>query len=68
MADFLVIGALALDRPIWLSGPLEPGARLLGRTLDGALAPRLGGGAANAATAPGDQRDFLSRSHHGLLP
>ena len=51
MADFLVIGALALDRPIRLSGPLEPGARLLGRTLDGALAPRLGGGAANAGVA-----------------
>lgn len=51
MADFLVIGALALDRPIRLSGPLETGGRLLGRTLDGALAGRLGGGAANAGVA-----------------
>lgn len=51
MADFLVIGALALDRPIRLSGPLAPGARLLGRTLESALAPRLGGGAANAGVA-----------------
>ena len=57
MDDFLVIGALALGRPIQLNGPLESGARLLGRTLDGALAPRLGGGAANAAVA-------LARSGH----
>ncbi|MDO8802348.1 PfkB family carbohydrate kinase [Phenylobacterium sp.] len=51
MADFLVIGALALDRPVRLSGPLEPGGRLLGTSLDGALAGRLGGGAANAGVA-----------------
>lgn len=51
MADFLVIGALALDRPVWLNGPIAPGARLRGRTLDGALVGRLGGGAANAGVA-----------------
>ena len=51
MAEFLVIGALALDRPVRLSGPLESGGRLLGRTLEGALAGRLGGGAANAGVA-----------------
>ncbi|CAN5795903.1 hypothetical protein BH11PSE1_BH11PSE1_02380 [soil metagenome] len=51
MADVLVIGALALDRPVRLSGPLESGGRLLGRTLEGALAGRLGGGAANAGVA-----------------
>ncbi len=51
MADFLVIGALALDRPVKLSGPLASGGRLLGRTLDGALAGRLGGGGANAGVA-----------------
>lgn len=57
MADFLVIGTLALDRPVRLSGPLESGGRLLGRSLDGALAGRLGGGAANAGVA-------LARSGH----
>jgi sugar/nucleoside kinase (ribokinase family) len=46
-----VIGALAWDRPIRLSGPLTPGARLVGTSLDGRLAGRLGGGGANAATA-----------------
>lgn len=51
MADFLVIGALALDRPVRLSGPLESGGRLLGKSLEGALAGRLGGGAANAGVA-----------------
>ncbi|MBR7618721.1 hypothetical protein JKL49_04905 [Phenylobacterium sp. 20VBR1] len=51
MAKFLVIGALALDRPVRLSGPLASGGRLLGRTLEGALAGRLGGGAANAGVA-----------------
>lgn len=51
MADFLVIGALALDRPITLSGPIASGGRLLGRTLDESLGGRLGGGGANAAVA-----------------
>lgn len=51
MADFLVIGALALDRPVRLSGPLVPGARLAGASLDAALAGRLGGGGANAGVA-----------------
>lgn len=51
MADFVVIGALALDRPVWLNGPLSPGARVRGRTLQGALAGRLGGGGANAGVA-----------------
>jgi len=57
MVDFLVIGTLALDRPIKLGGPLESGARLTGKTLNGALAPRLGGGGANAGVA-------LTRSGH----
>lgn len=47
----LVIGALAWDRAIRLSGPLAPGARLSGRSLDGRLEGRLGGGGANAAVA-----------------
>ncbi|HYD44715.1 MAG TPA: hypothetical protein VEA79_05565, partial [Phenylobacterium sp.] len=51
MADLLIIGALALDRPIRLSAPLAPGARLTGQTLGGRLEPRLGGGAANAGVA-----------------
>ena len=51
MAEFLVIGAVALDRPIRLNGPISPGARLQGRTLEGALSGRLGGGAANAGVA-----------------
>ncbi|MFN3514476.1 MAG: carbohydrate kinase family protein [Phenylobacterium sp.] len=51
MIDLAIIGALALDRPIRLDGPLMPGARMIGRSLDGALAGRLGGGGANAATA-----------------
>ena len=59
MADFLVIGALALDRPVRLSGPLASGGRLLGRTLHGALGGRLGGGAANAGVA-------LARSGHNV--
>lgn len=48
MAELVVIGALALDRPVRLSGPPAPGARLVGRSLDGVLAGRLGGGGANA--------------------
>lgn len=51
MADFLVIGALALDRPVWLEGRLEPGGRVAGRSLGARLAPRLGGGGANAGVA-----------------
>jgi len=51
MAAFLVIGALALDRPIWLSTPLQRGGRVSGRSLDQRLAPRLGGGGANAGVA-----------------
>jgi ribokinase len=51
MSTLLVIGALALDRPIWLDGPLRSGGRLRARTLDGALEGRLGGGAANAGCA-----------------
>jgi site-specific DNA-methyltransferase (adenine-specific) len=49
--DFLVIGAVALDRPVRLDRPLAPGGRLQGRSLDGALAGRLGGGGANAGVA-----------------
>lgn len=51
MAKLVVIGALALDRPIRLSGPPAPGARLTGQSLKGALAGRLGGGGANSAVA-----------------
>ena len=54
-----MIGAVALDRPIWLSGPLSPGVRLRGRTLEGALAGRLGGGGANAGVA-------LARAGHDV--
>ena len=59
MAEFLVIGALALDRPVWLSGPLSPGVRLRGRSQQGALAGRLGGGGANAGVA-------LARAGHSV--
>lgn len=51
MGRFLIVGALAWDRPIWLSGAVRPGARLFGRSLGGALEGRLGGGGANAAVA-----------------
>lgn len=51
MARFLVIGAAALDRPIWLSGDIRPGARLRSRSLSARLEGRLGGGGANAAVA-----------------
>ena len=51
MPTLLIIGALALDRPIRLDGPLRAGGRLRARSLDGALAGRLGGGAANAGCA-----------------
>lgn len=51
MRTFLVIGALALDRPIRLDGPLRSGGRLRARSLDGGLEARLGGGAANAGCA-----------------
>lgn len=51
MAKLAVIGVLAVDRPIWLSGPPAPGVRLVGRTLEGQLTGRLGGGGANAGAA-----------------
>lgn len=51
MAKLVVIGALALDRPIRLSGPPASGARLHGHSLGGQLAGRLGGGGANAGVA-----------------
>jgi ribokinase len=51
MQTLLVIGALALDRPIRLDGPLRSGGRVRARSLDGALGARLGGGAANAGCA-----------------
>jgi ribokinase len=51
MSTLLVIGALALDRPIQLDRPLRSGGRLRGRSLEGALDGRLGGGAANAGCA-----------------
>src|ERR1700749_4967553 len=51
MPTLLVIGALALDRPIRLDGPLRAGGRLRARSLDGALEGRLGGGGANAGCA-----------------
>lgn len=46
-----MIGALAWDRAVRLSGRLESGARLSGRSLDARLEGRLGGGGANAAVA-----------------
>jgi sugar/nucleoside kinase (ribokinase family) len=51
MANLLVIGAVSLDRPVWIDRPLVSGGRLRGRSQDGMLAPRLGGGGANAACA-----------------
>ena len=51
MRTLLIIGALALDRPIRLDGPLRAGGRVRGQSLDGALEGRLGGGAANAGCA-----------------
>lgn len=51
MAVILVIGAVALDRPIWLDRPVRSGGRSRGRSQDGALGARLGGGAANAGCA-----------------
>lgn len=60
MSRFLIIGALAWDRPIWLSGPLASGARLSGRTENGAFEGRLGGGAANAGAA-------LARAGHEVM-
>jgi sugar/nucleoside kinase (ribokinase family) len=51
MSTLLVIGALALDRPIRLDGPLRSGVRVRGRSLGGALEGRLGGGGANAGCA-----------------
>ncbi|WP_333585885.1 PfkB family carbohydrate kinase [Phenylobacterium sp.] len=51
MARFLIIGALALDRPIRLEASLRVGGRVGGASLEGRLAGRLGGGAANAGVA-----------------
>ena len=51
MRRFLVIGAVALDRPIRLEGALRGGARLRARSLLNALEGRLGGGGANAGCA-----------------
>jgi sugar/nucleoside kinase (ribokinase family) len=51
MSTLLIIGALALDRPIRLDGPLRAGGRLRARSLEGALEGRLGGGGANAGCA-----------------
>lgn len=59
MAKLVVIGALALDCPVKLNAPPAPGARLMGRSLDGALAGRLGGGGANAGVA-------LARAGHSI--
>jgi len=44
MANLLVVGAVSLDRPVWIDRPLVLGGRLRGRSQDGMLAPRLGGG------------------------
>jgi hypothetical protein len=44
MANLLVVGAVSLDRPVWIDRPLVSGGRLRGRSQDGMLAPRLGGG------------------------
>jgi len=51
VAELVVIGALALDRPVRLNGSPAPGARLVGQSLGGMLAGRLGGGGANAGVA-----------------
>jgi sugar/nucleoside kinase (ribokinase family) len=51
MALVLVIGTVALDRPIWLYRPLCSGGRSWGRSQAGDLHGRLGGGAANAGCA-----------------
>lgn len=51
MVDFLVIGTIAWDRPIYMEGNFTPGTRILGKSLEGNLAGRLGGGAANAGSA-----------------
>ncbi|MFA7441491.1 MAG: carbohydrate kinase family protein [Sphingomonadaceae bacterium] len=51
MARILVIGAVALDRPIWLNRPLYSGGRAYGRSKSGSLEGRLGGGGANAGCA-----------------
>jgi sugar/nucleoside kinase (ribokinase family) len=61
MPTLLIIGALALDRPIRLGGPLRSGGRLRAQSLDGALEARLGGGAANAGCA------LLAAGHRVLV-
>ena len=63
MADFAVIGALALDRPVRLGAPLVPGARVAGTSLGGVLAGRLGGGGANA----GERFQVALRCHASCL-
>jgi ribokinase len=57
---FMVIGAAALDRPVWLSGPMRAGARVQGRSLGEGLQGRLGGGGANAGVA-------LAKAGHEVL-
>lgn len=47
MARILLFGSLNWDVPIRLSGPVAPGARLVGRSADGRLGGVLGGGGAN---------------------
>lgn len=64
MSTFLIIGAVAWDRPLWLSAPLRSGARLFATAAKsdrGLPAGRLGGGAANAATA------LINSGHHAAL-
>lgn len=51
MALVLVIGAVALDRPIWLDRPVRSGGRAQGVSQSRTLAGRLGGGASNAGCA-----------------
>lgn len=60
MARFMVIGAAALDRPVWLSAPMRAGARVQARSLGEALQGRLGGGGANAGVA-------LAKAGHEVL-
>ncbi len=50
MARILIFGALNWDTPIYLSGPIQPGARLAGTTINGRLDGRLGGGGGNTGT------------------
>lgn len=61
MALVLVIGAVALDRPIWLDRPVRSGGRAQGVSQDRALGGRLGGGASNAGCA------LRAAGHHVLV-